>query len=277
MAARPAPPPARAPRILRHLFVVYVLALVALPLAALVHAGLRQGPAAAWAQVTGDVSRDALGLTLWTSVLVGGINLLLGTATAWVLVRHRLPGRNVLAALVDLPLAIPTLVAGVMTAVLYGPTSLVGGTLQAWGVTIVFARPAILLVLLFVTLPLVVRAVMPLLAEIDAAEEEAAWTLGAGPWRVFRTVHLPAILPAALSGGIRSTARAMGEFGSIVVVAGNLPGRTLTAPVLIFGQIESGAPAAAAALSIALLAAALGLHGLAALLERRVGGFHAIP
>ena len=112
----------------------------------------------------------------------------------------------------------------------------------AHGIEIIFATPGIVLALLFVTLPFVIRAVEPVLLEIDPAEEEAALVLGAGPWRAFRTVYLPALVPAALSSAIRSLGRALGEFGSIVVVAGNIPMRTLTAPVYVFGEIESGAP-----------------------------------
>jgi sulfate/thiosulfate transport system permease protein len=205
---------------------------------------------------------------------VGAINMVLGTATAWVLVRYKLPGRTFLSALIDLPLAIPTLVAGIMLAILYGPTSLFGHALEARGIEIVFAPPGIVLALLFVTLPFVVRAVEPVLSEIDPAEEEAAIVLGAGPVKTFLTVFFPAILPATLSGGIRSAGRALGEFGSIVVVAGNIPLETLTAPVFIFGEIESGAPRTAAAVATVLLLVALSVHVGARLLERQIGVRH---
>lgn len=263
--------PAPLARALRAGVALYVVALVAVPLATLVEVGLADGPAALFGRIAAPTARDALWLTTWTALLVGALNVVLGTATAWVLVRYRLPGRALLSALVDLPLAIPTLVAGVMLALLYGPTALAGRALSALGVEVVFARPGIVLALLFVTLPFVVRAVEPLLAEIDPAEEEAAIVLGAGPVQTFRTVFLPAILPAALSGGIRSVGRALGEFGSIVVIAGNVPGRTLTAPVFVFGEIESGEPGAAAATSIGLLALALALHAVAWGVERRTG------
>ncbi len=262
-------------RALRGLALAYVLVLVAIPLATLVVLAFADGPPVFVERVTDEVARDALVLTLGTGVLVGALNVLFGTATAWVLTRYRFPGRGALSALVDLPLAVPTLVAGVMIAVLYGPSSLVGTTFAAWDVEIVFAKPGIVLALLFVTLPFVVRAVEPVLAEIDVAEEEAAIVLGAGPWRVFRTVFFPALLPAALSAGIRSTGRAIGEFGSIVVVAGNIPFETLTAPVYVFGEIESGAPRAAAAVSTVLLVFALALYVGATWIERKVGARHA--
>ena len=262
-------------RALRSGVILYVVVLVAVPLVGLVQFGLADGLATFWARAMSPVARAALWLTLWSALLVGGINTLFGTATAWILVRYRLPGRALVSALVDLPLAVPTLVAGVMLATLYGPTSLVGTRLEAWGFEVVFARPGIVLALLFVTLPFVVRAVEPVLAELDPAEEEAAIVLGAGPVKTFRTVFLPAILPAALSGGIRSLGRALGEFGSIVVVAGNIPFETLTAPVFIFGEIESGAPRAAAATSTLLLLFALLVHAGARVLELRTGARHA--
>jgi sulfate transport system permease protein len=250
---------------------LYVALLVALPLVVLVYTGFAGGLSALITEVSSPVARSALWLTVWTSTVVAILNALLGTATAWVLVRYEFPGRALLSALVDLPLAIPTLVAGMMLAVLYGQGSLFGGVLYGMGIELIFAPPGIVLALAFVTLPLVVRAVEPVLLEIDPAEEEAARVLGASPMRAFRTVHLPAIAPAALSGAIRSLGRAMGEFGSIVVVAGNIPLHTLTAPVYVYGEIESGLPRSAAAISIVLLALALGLHALARFIETRVG------
>lgn len=267
--------PTRIEQVLRSGVVLYVVVLVAIPLIGIVDHGLADGIGALWEQVTAPVARSALWLTMWTAMLVGVINTVLGTATAWVLVRYRVPGRSLLSALVDLPLAVPTLVAGLMLAILYGPTSVTGHSLRLWGFEIVYARPGIVLALLFVTLPFVVRAVEPLLAELDPAEEEAAVVLGAGPMKTFRTVLLPAILPAAISGGIRSLGRALGEFGSIVVIAGNIPLETLTAPVFIFGEIESGAASAAAAVSTVLLMFALAVHAGARLLEPRIGARHA--
>jgi sulfate/thiosulfate transport system permease protein len=263
--------PGRLERGVRAAVLIYVTVLITVPLLALVASGFADGLAPFLERVTQPVAVEALWLTFWTALLVAVINVFLGTATAWVLVRHRFPGRAVLSAIIDLPLAIPTLVAGIMIAVLYGPASLIGDRFIAMGVEIVFAKPGIVLALLFVTLPFVIRAIEPLLAEIDPAEEEAAIVLGAGPGRTFRTVFLPALLPAALSGGIRSLGRAIGEFGSIVVVAGNIPFETLTAPIHVFGEIESGAPRAAAAVSVVLLAFALVLHGAAYLVERRTG------
>ncbi|MCB9552389.1 MAG: sulfate ABC transporter permease subunit [Myxococcales bacterium] len=270
----PALRPGPIERALRGGVVAYITLLVAVPLVGLAVFGLADGPAALVDRLGAPVARAALWLTLWTALLVGVVDVLLGAATAWVLVRYRFPGRALLSAAIDLPLAIPTLVAGVMLAVLYGPDALLGARLAAAGLDVAFAPPGIVLALLFVTLPFVVRAVEPVLAEVDPAEEEAARTLGAGPWRTFRAVFLPAIGPAALSGGIRAVGRAVGEFGSLVVIAGNIPFETLTAPVYIFGEIESGAPRAAAAVAVALLALALLLHGAARGIEERTGARH---
>jgi sulfate transport system permease protein len=275
MATSHALTPARSERVVRHGVLLYVALLVVVPLLVLTRFGFADGIAAFWQHVSTPIARNALWLTVWTSVLVGALNAVFGTATAWVLVRYRVPGRALLSALVDLPLAIPTLVAGVMLAILFGPTSMAGTTLAGLGVDVLYAKPGIVLALLFVTLPFVVRAVEPVLAEVDPAEEEAAAVLGAGPWRTFRTVFLPVILPAALSGSARSLGRAMGEFGSLVVVAGNIPFKTLTAPVFIFGEIESGTPHAAASVSVVLLALALAIHGIAHQLERLAGARHA--
>jgi sulfate transport system permease protein len=253
---------------------LYIVLLVAVPLAALVHAGFAQGLGALLQTVQHPVALQALWLTIWTATVIAVVNAVLGTATAWVLVRYRFPGRQVLSALVDLPFAIPTLVAGMMLAVLYGKGSLLGDTFSAWGIELIFAPPGIVLALMFVTLPFVIRAVEPVLIEIDPAEEEAALVLGAGPWRAFRTVYLPAFAPAAVSGAIRSLGRAMGEFGSIVVVAGNIPFKTLTAPVFVFGEIESGSPNTAAAVSVVLLVLALGLHAWARFIETHMGTRH---
>lgn len=249
----------------------YVLLLVAVPIGAVLATALATG----WSPIAEVLAHPAAGhavwLTLWTSLLIGVVNLIFGTLTAWVLVRYQFPGRTLLSTLVDLPLALPTLVAGVLLAVLYGPQGLVGGWLEGSDTEVLFASPAILLALAFVTVPFVVRAVEPVLHEIDPAEIEAARVLGAGPLRTFRTVFLPAILPAATSGSVRSVGRALGEFGSVVIVSGNIPLKTLTAPVYVFGEIESGFPHAAAVVSSVLFLAAVLLHLLAAGMTRLWG------
>jgi sulfate transport system permease protein len=260
---------------LRSGVVVYSAALVALPLAALIQNGLAAGTLGLWQAVAQPAATEAILLTLWTAALMAVINALMGTLTAWALVRYEFPGRGLLSALVDLPFAIPTLVTGVMLVILLGPQSTLGSWLGQRGMQVVFAPPAIVIALLFITVPFVVRAVEPVLMEQDPAEEEAARTLGAGTWTVFWRVLLPPILPAILSGTIRSFARALGELGSVIVVSGNIPYRTLTAPIYVFGEIESGAPQSAAAVSVVLLAFALALAFAARAIERATGVHHA--
>jgi sulfate/thiosulfate transport system permease protein len=176
---------------------------------------------------------NAIRLTVVMAVLTAIVNGVFGTLLAYVLVRIRFPGRELVSAIVDLPFAIPTLVAGVMLVALYGPSSAIGGWLEDHGLKIIFAPPGILLALLFVTLPLVVRSVQPVLSELDREEEEAAQTLGAGGWTTFRKIVLPALRPAIVAGALLVFARSLGEFGAIVFVSGNIPNKTLTAPVFI--------------------------------------------
>ena len=174
---------------------------------------------------------------------------MLGTITAWVLVRDEFPGKQSVNAVIDLPFALPTIVAGLTLLALYGPQSPVS-------INIAYTRTAIVLALLFVTLPFVVRTVQPVLLELDREVEEAARSLGASEARVFRSIILPNILPGILSGAVLALARALGEIGSIVVISGNIPYHTEVASVFIFNQIESGYPDYAAAVAIVLLAAA---------------------
>jgi sulfate transport system permease protein len=259
---------------LRSGVLIYAGVLVVLPLTALVQHGLSDGLAGLWEAMAAPVAARAILLTLWTAALMAVVNALMGTLTAWALVRYEFPGRGLLSALVDLPFAIPTLVTGVMLVILLGPQSPLGGWLAGHGVPVIFAPTAIVLALLFITVPFVVRAVEPVLLEQDPAEEEAARTLGAGTWTVFWRVLLPPLLPAILSGTIRSFARALGELGSVIVVSGNIPYRTLTAPIHIFGEIESGQPGGAAAVSVVLLALALFLAFAARGIERLSGVHH---
>jgi sulfate transport system permease protein len=257
--------------VLRGGFGAYVSVLVALPLLALVVRGLSDGPAAAWAAITAPVAVAALGLSLGTGLVAALVNGVAGTAIAWVLVRWDVPGRRLLSALVDLPLAVPTLVAGILLVALFGPQTPVGAWLVRHDLAVAYARPGIVLALLFVTLPFVVRAVEPVLHELDPAEEEAATTLGAGRWLTFRHVLLPPLLPAIAAGTVQVFARSVAEFGSLAAVSGNIPFQTLTAPVYILGEVEGGAPGSAAAVSLVLLAFALALQPLSHALARAAG------
>jgi sulfate transport system permease protein len=250
--------------LLRGGFGTYVTVLVALPLLALVYRGLADGPAAAWAAITAPAAVAALKLSIGTGVVAALVNGLAGTAIAWVLVRWDLPGRRLLSALVDLPLAI-------LLIALFGPQTAIGAALAEHDLAVAYARPGIVLALLFVTLPFVVRAVEPVLHELDPAEEEAATTLGAGRWLTFRHVLLPPLLPAVAAGTVQVFARSVAEFGSLAAVSGNIPFQTLTAPVYILGEVEGGSPGSAAAVSLVLLAVALALQPLSHALARAAG------
>lgn len=246
--------------------------LVGLPVVVLALRGLEGGLDGVLSAVRSPAAADALLLSLWTAVVAALLSGLTGTAIAWALVRWEFPGRRLVGAMVDLPLAIPTLVAGILLVALFGPASAVGGWLIAHDLPIAFARPGIVLALMFVTLPFVVRAVEPVLAELDPAEEEAATTLGASRLQTFWTVLLPPVLPAAAAGMVQTFARSVAEFGSLAAVSGNIPHRTLTAPVYILGEVEAGNPGSAAAVSLVLLALALALQPLSGALARRAGG-----
>ncbi len=254
---------------LRGAAVLYLGFMIALPLAAVVASGLELGPSSLISALTSPVAASAIRLTLLLAAVTTAVNSVMGTLTAWVLVRCDFPGRRLLNGLVDLPFAIPTLVTGLMLVVLYGPQGIAGAWLESVGFQVIFARPGIVLALLLVTYPFVVRAVQPGLAELERDQEEAAWTLGASRLTTFRRVVLPAILPAILTGSLLTFARAVGEFGSVVIVAGNIPGRTLTAPVHVYGLIESDQQQAASAVSILLLSVSFGLIYLVDWLQRR--------
>jgi sulfate transport system permease protein len=170
----------------------------------------------------------------------------LGTITAWVLVRDDFRGKEPVNAIIDLPFALPTIVAGLVLLALYGPKSPVG-------IDIAFTRTAIFMALLFVTLPFVVRTVQPVLHELDVEMEEAARSLGAGEVTVFRRIVLPSILPGILSGVTLAFARAVGEIGALVIISGNLPYRTEAASVFVFNRVQSGDRAGAAAVAVVLL------------------------
>jgi len=248
---------------------LYLGAMILLPVAAILHAGFEQGLRHFWQSITQPIATAALYLTLLTAGVTTLINAVMGTMAAYVLVRNRFPGQRVLNAFIDMPFAIPTLVTGVMLVILYGPQGLFGHWLTLHGMEIVFAKPGIVLALLLVTYPFTVRSVQPVLLAMSLDQEEAAYTLGASRWTTFRKIVLPSIFPAILTGSLLTFARAIGEFGSIVVVSGNIPGRTLTAPVHIFGLIESEDRTGASAISILLLSLSFTLVLLVDWLQKR--------
>jgi len=224
--------------------------IVLLPLAALVVRSLDGGLDAFWASVSARQAVSALKFTLLVSLAVAAINAVTGTLIAWVLVRDQFRGKALVNALIDLPFALPTIVAGLTLLALYGRNSPVG-------VDIAFTKLAVGLALLFVTLPFVVRSVQPVLIELDRDMEQAATSLGAGPLTTFRAIILPNLMPAIVSGAALAFARAVGEFGSIILISGNRPFDTQVASVYVYKQLESDNLTGAAAVSVVLLGLSL--------------------
>ena len=225
---------------------LFLSVLVGLPLAALMWEATSEGTQGFWDAVSAPEAVAALKLTLIASLAVSVLNAVLGTITAWVLVRDDFRGKSVVNAVIDLPFALPTIVAGLTLLALYGPTSPIE-------INVAFTQTAIVLCLMFVTLPFVVRTVQPVLEELDPEVEEAARSLGAGGVTTFRRVVFPNILPGILSGVAMAFAKAVGEFGSLVIITGNLPYKTEVSSVYVFGRIESGDGSGAAAAAVVLL------------------------
>jgi sulfate transport system permease protein len=242
--------------------VLYLSVIVMLPLAAVTAKSFEGGLDAFWEQVTQPQAVAALKLTLGISLAVTAINVVMGTLIAWVLVRDEFRGKKFVNTLIDLPFALPTIVAGLTLLALYGARS-------PLGVNVAYTRIGVAMALLFVTLPFVVRAVQPTLQEVDREMEEAAASLGAGPITTFRRIVLPNLRPAIVAGASLAFARALGEFGSVVLISGNLPYKTEVASVFIFSQIENDNIQGAAAVSVVLLVASVVLLAAVGRLVRR--------
>jgi sulfate/thiosulfate transport system permease protein len=232
----------------RGLVTGYLTILVLIPIAALVATSTEGGFGTFWSAVTNPQAVAAMRLTLLVSLAVVVINSIAGTIIAWVLVRDDFRGKRIVNSLIDLPFALPTIVAGLVLLALYGENGVLGIS------GIAFTKIGVTLALLFVTLPFVIRAVQPTLTELDADMEEAAASLGARPITVFRRIVLPNLAPAILAGSALAFARAVGEFGSLILISGNIPFKTEVASVFIFKLIESGGMVSAAAVSVVLLA-----------------------
>jgi sulfate transport system permease protein len=224
----------------------FLTIVVVLPIAALVWSSRSDGASGFWSSVSAPEAVSALKLTFAVAALVALTNAVAGTLIAWVLVRDDFRGKSLVNAVIDLPFALPTIVAGLVVLALYGSSSPVG-------IHLAFTRAAIYLVLLFVTLPFVVRTVQPVLHELDRSQEEAARSLGAREAGVFMRIVLPNILPGILSGVAMAFARAVGEIGAIVILSGNLPFRTEVASVYVLNESQSGNAAGAAAVAVVLL------------------------
>jgi sulfate transport system permease protein len=224
--------------------------IVLIPLAALVSRSFEGGTQKFWDAATSDTALRTLRFTVEVSLVVAAINVVAGLLLAWVLVRDDFRGKRVVNALIDLPFALPTIVAGLTLIALYGADN-------PLGFNIVGTKVGVALALLFVTLPFVVRSVQPVLIELDREMEEAAESLGATPWTTFRRIIFPNLVPALLTGAALAFARAVGEFGSVVLIASANPRETETSAITIFKLNESDAPISAAAVSVVLLSVSL--------------------
>jgi sulfate transport system permease protein len=247
--------------------VLWFSLLVLIPLAAVVVSATTGGWTGFWDVVSSPQTAAALRLTVLQAIGVTALNVVMGTALAWVLVRDRFPGKRVLDLVIDVPFALPTIVAGLVLLALYGQQS-------PLGIDVANTRYAVFLALAFVTLPFVVRTVQPVLETLERDVEEAAASLGAGRWTTFRRVLLPSLVPAIAAGAALSFARGISEYGSLVLLSGNLPNRTEVASVRVLTYIENGDQASAASVAVILLVVALVVIVVLDVIQRRLSGVH---
>lgn len=240
---------------------IYMSVIVLIPLGAVVWRSRESGWSGFWHAVTTPEAWATMKLTVLLSLATALCNLVMGTLIAWVLVRDSFPGKRIVDVLIDLPFALPTIVAGLVLLALYGPQSPIG-------VSLAYTRPGVFVALLFVTLPFVVRTVQPVLLELDTEMEEAAASLGASRLTIFRRIVLPNLTPAILAGGALSFARALSEYGSTVFISGNIPFKTQVAAVHVYSQIENDNTTGAAAVAVVLLVVAVVVLAGFSLLER---------
>ncbi len=242
-------------------------------MAALISRPWEHGPQAVWSAVSAPRTLKALSLSFGMALAAAAANVVFGLVVAWMLTRYRFPGRRVADALVDLPFALPTAVAGIAFATLYGPSGWLGAPLAKLGIKVAYTPLGIFVALVAVGLPFIVRSVQPVLQDLEAELEEAAFTLGATPAQRFWRVTLPTALPALLTGFTLAFARAVGEYGSVIFIAGNMPGVSEIAPLLIVIKLEQFDYAGAASVGVAMLAVSLAalllINGVQALLVRR--------
>jgi sulfate transport system permease protein len=233
--------------------------LVVLPLAALAWKGVSAGPHALSAALSSPRVAAALRLSVGVSLAAAAVNAVFGLVVAWVLARYRFPARRVLDAAIDLPFALPTAVAGIALATVWARSGWLGRPLAALGVPVSYTRFGIVVALTFVGLPFVVRTLEPVIRALDPSVEEAASSLGATRAQVVRRVVLPSLVPAWATGFALALGRALGEYGSVVFIAGNMPMKTEIAPLLVVSKLEQYDPAGACAIALALLAASIAL------------------
>jgi sulfate transport system permease protein len=236
---------------------LWVGLLVVVPLAALIASAAELGPAGLWHSLAQTRVLHALELSFGAALIASLIDLPLGLLLAFVLVRRRFPGRLLLDSLMDLPFALPTAVAGITLVTLFAPTGWIGAPLAHWGITLAYDRAGIVVALIFIGLPFMVRTVQPVLLDLPVDIEEAAAILGANAGQTIRRVLLPAIAPSLVAGFALAFARALGEYGSVIFIAGNLPNKTEIAPLLIVTRLLEFNDSGAAAIGFAMLTGAL--------------------
>ncbi len=246
--------------------VFYLTAIVLVPLLALVIRPFELGPLGFWEAISSPRVLAALRLSFGTAILAAAIDTVFGFVIAWVLVRYRFPGKRLIDALIDLPFALPTAVAGIALSTLYAPTGWIGGFLTQFGIRVAYTPWGVLVAMVFIGLPFAVRTLQPVLQDLGRDLEEAAATLGATRGQAVRRVVLPMLLPALLTGAALAFARGVGEYGSIIFIAGNLPMKSEIAPLLIVTKLEQFDYAGAAAIGVVMLGASfimlLALNGL---------------
>lgn len=247
----------------------YLGIIVLIPVAALVVKGAGIGPARFWDILTAPRTLAALRLTLTAAAIATIINAVYGLLMAWVLVRYQFPGKRVLDALMDIPFALPTAVAGLALSALFAGNGWYGAILEPLGIQVVYTLAGVVIAMTFTSLPFVVRTVQPVLEDLDPQIEDAARTLGAEPFTIFRRVVLPVIFPAYLTGITLSFARSLGEFGAVIFIAGNLPMKTEIASLLAVIRLEEYDYNGAAAIALVLLVIALALLAVSNLLQSR--------
>ncbi|WP_449416217.1 sulfate ABC transporter permease subunit CysT [Phormidium nigroviride] len=235
----------------------YLSLMLLLPVAALLAKASTANPAEFWRIATSPIALSAYDVTFFTSLVAAIINGVFGTLIAWVLVRYDFPLKRFIDAAVDLPFALPTSVAGLTIATVYSNNGWIGSLFAPFGIKIAFTRLGVGVAMIFISLPFVVRTVQPVLSEMEKDIEEAAWCLGASQWQTFWRVILPPLLPAILTGVALGFSRAVGEYGSTVIVASNMPFKDLIAPVLIFQRLEQYDYAGATVIGVVLLAISL--------------------
>ena len=255
--------------------VIYLALIVLIPLAAVFLKSTELGFGGFWSAVTHPRVLASFCLSFGASLIAAAINVVFGLIFAWVLVRYRFPGKRLIDALIDLPFALPTAVAGIALATLYSKNGWIGSVLEPLGIEVAYTPVGVLVALVFIGLPFVVRTVQPILEDLDTEYEEAAVSLGANRWQAFRYVVFPTVLPALMTGFAMAFARAVGEYGSVIFIAGNIPMVSEITPLMIITKLEQYDYAGATAIAVVMLLISfvllLVINGLQAWTAKRTG------